>query len=98
MDGIVPQLKLKVTVCTAAVAVKVAEADFVVSAVAVTVTVYVPAAVGVQTTLLPLFTHPEPDDGLIDTVKSVFCVVTVNVLAVPTIVLDVVGEMEIVTL
>ena len=84
-------------ITAAAVAVKVAVAFFVVSTVAVIVTVYVPAAVGVQTTLLPLLTHPEPDDGLADTVKSVPCVVTVNVRDVPTATLDVVGDIPIVT-
>jgi len=76
---------------------KVAEADFVVSAVAVTVTVYIPAAVGVQTTVFaPLLTHPAADGA--ESVKSaVFTRVTTNVFDTPTFVFTVTGEMEIET-
>ena len=60
--------------------VTVAVDFFEVSAVAVTVTVYVPAVVGVQTTLPLFLTHPEPVVGLTDTVKSVFGVVITGIV------------------
>jgi hypothetical protein len=76
-------------IVTATETVSVALALFDVSAAAVTVTVYVPAAVGVQATaLLPLLTQPEPDDGLTDTVKSVFSGFTVRDRVSPTRILN----------
>ena len=51
---------------------------------------YVPAAVGVQVTLLPLLTQPEPDAGLVDNVKSsVFCLVTLSVPTCPVLMFSV---------
>jgi hypothetical protein len=69
-----------------------AVALFVASATAVIVMSYTPAAVGAQLILLPLRTQPEPSGAV--NVKSVFCLVTVNIRVSSSRTLAVAGDME----